>query len=141
MRPLTFIIGVLLGSSGALACVLGVILFFRWVLLSDPTLNHVVVTSDLPRGEILRDMAIFTALGLVALAAFVGELRTRRWRMAADYLLAVALTGVLIFFFASSTTRARDLVILAAAALAGLLAYGTVLRLGWLARLSAWLED
>ena len=141
MRPLTFIIGVLLGSSGALAVVLGVIMFFRWVMVSDPSLDQTVVTSDLPAGEILRDMAIFGVLALLSLAAFLGELRARRWRLAADYALAVALTGVLLYFFAATASRWRDIAALAAVAVAGTLIYGLARALGLLARFSAWLGD
>lgn len=141
MRPLTFINGVLLGSAGALASVLGVILFFRWTLTSDPTLNQTVVTSDLPLGELLRDMCIFTGLALLALAAFLGELRVRRWRLTADYLLAVALTGVVLFFFAEPTNRLRDFAVLALAALLAAVIYGIFSRLGWVARWSRWLGD
>ncbi|HSN16868.1 MAG TPA: hypothetical protein VLV87_01550 [Gammaproteobacteria bacterium] len=141
MRPLTFINGVLLGSSGALASVIGVILFFRWTLTSDPSLDQTVVTSDLPLGELLRDMCIFMVLALLALAAFLGELRMRRWRLAADYALAVALVGVAMFFFAGADTRARDLALLGVTALAGLFLYGVARALGWTTRISAWLGD
>lgn len=141
MRPLTFINGVLLGSSGALASVLGVILFFRWTLTSDPSLNQTVVHSDLPLGELLRDLCIFTVLALLALAAFLGELRVRHWRLVADYLLAVTLVGVVLFFFAEPDARVRDLVLLAVAALAGVLLYGVARSLGWTARFATWLGD
>lgn len=141
MRPLTFINGVLLGSAGALAGVLGVILFFRWTLTSDPSLDQAVVHSELPLAELLRDLCIFTALALLALAAFLGELRMRRWRLAADYLLAVALAGVVMFFFAAPDGRVRDYSLLGAAAMVGVLLYGVARGLGWVARFSAWLGD
>lgn len=141
MRPLTFINGVLLGSSGALASVLGIILFFRWTLVSDPSLNQTVVHSDLPLGELLRDLWIFTALALLALAAFLGELRSKRWRLPADYLMVVALVGVIMFFFASPETRLRDFALLAMAAVVGVLLYGAARSLGWTARFSTWLGD
>jgi hypothetical protein len=141
MRPLTFINGVLLGSAGALASVLGIILFFRWTLTSDPTLNQTVVSSELPRGELLRDMCIFTGLALLALAAFLGELRAKRWRLAADYLMAVALVGVLIFFFAEPATRLRDFAVLALAGVSGVVIYGIFSRLGWVARWARWIGD
>lgn len=141
MRPLTFINGVLLGSSGALASVLGIILFFRWTLTSDPTLNQTVVHSDLPLGELLRDLCIFTVLALLSLAAFLGELRIKRWRLVADYLMAVTLVAVVLFFLAAPETRLRDLALLGVAAVLGVLVYGAARSLGWMARLSAWLGD
>src|ERR1700749_1146307 len=116
MRPLTFINGVILGSTGALASVLVIIFFFRWTLTSDPTLDQTVVTSDLPRDELLRDLLIFTGLALLALAAFRGELPVKRGRLMADYVMAVAVVGVVLFFFAEPANRLRDFAVLAVAA-------------------------
>jgi hypothetical protein len=138
---MTFINGVLLGSVGALACVLGLILFFRWVMTLDATLDQTVVQSGLPLGELLRDMCIFTVLSALALAAFWGELRRRPWRVGADWLLAVALTGVAVFFFAEPAARPRDLGVLGVAAVAGMAIYGMASSLGLLARISRWLGD
>ncbi len=138
---MTFINGVLLGSVGALASVLGIILFFRWVMTLDATLDQTVVQSGLPLGELLRDMCIFTALSGVALAAFWGELRMRPWRVGADWLLAVSLAGVAVYFFAEPAARPRDLGVLGVAAVAGMLIYGAASSLGLLARLSRWLGD
>jgi len=141
MRPLTFINGVLLGSAGALASVLGIILFFRWVLAGDATLDQTVVQSQLPLSTLLLDMAIFSGLALLALAAFLGELRMRRWRVLADYLLAVGLVGVVILFLAEPVTRLRDLAFLGVAALAGALLFGVARSLGIVTRVTEWLGD
>ncbi|HEX4300866.1 MAG TPA: hypothetical protein VH327_08345 [Gammaproteobacteria bacterium] len=141
MRPMTFINGVLLGSSGALAVVLGVIVFFRWTMLGDPTLDQTVVQSDLPLGELLRDMAIFGALALLALAAFLGELRARRWRLLADWLMSVVLVGVVIFFLGDPAARLGDFTVLAAVAILGAITYGIFSRTSWAARLASWLGD
>lgn len=138
---MTFVNGVLLGSAGALASVLGVILFFRWVMVGDATLDQTVVQSDLPLGALVRDMCIFTVLALLALVAFWGELRDRRWRLAADWLLSLALAGVILWFFAEPGLRLRDFTVLAALGCAGVLIYGIFSRLGWVARLSRWLGD
>jgi hypothetical protein len=138
---MTFINGVLLGSSGALAVVLGVIVFFRWTMLGDPTLDQTVVQSDLPLGELLRDMAIFGALALLALAAFLGELRARRWRLLADWLMSVVLVGVVIFFLGDPAARLGDFTVLAAVAILGAITYGIFSRTSWAARLASWLGD
>jgi hypothetical protein len=138
---MTFINGVLLGSSGALAVVLGVILFFRWTMLGDPSLDQTVVQSDLPLGELLRDMAIFGALALLALAAFLGELRARRWRLLADWLMSVALVAVVIFFLGNPAARLGDFTVLAAVAVLGAIIYGIFSRTSWAARLASWLGD
>ncbi|MGE5624151.1 MAG: hypothetical protein ACM3ZT_01230 [Bacillota bacterium] len=141
MRPLTFINGVILGSAGALGAVMGVILFFRWTMTGDPTLDQTVVQSDLPVGEILRYMCIFTGLSLVALTAFWAELRQRSWRQAADFVLAVTLCGVLIWFFADPDRRFSDLVLLAAIAAVLAVVLTTAVRLGLVARVTRWLGD
>lgn len=141
MRPMTFINGVMLGSAGALGSVLGVILFFRWVMVSDPTLDQTVVQSDLPLGELSRDMCIFMALGLLALVAFWGELRSKRWRLIADWAMTLALVAVVLFFFAEPAARLRDFALLALAGVLGVIIYGIFSRLGWAARLADWLGD
>jgi hypothetical protein len=138
---MTFVNGVLLGSAGALAAVLGVILFFRWTMLGDASLDQTVVQSDLPLGQLVQDMCIFTALALLALAAFWGELRDRRWRLAADWILWLGLGAVVLFFFAEPGFRLRDFAVLALLGAAGAAIYGIFSRLGWNARLARWLGD
>jgi hypothetical protein len=138
---MTFINGVLLGSSGALALVLSLILFFRWLMIGDPTLDHTVVQSDLPLGEILRDIVIFGGFALLALAAFIGELRGKRWRLLADWIMSLALVGVIIFFLGDPALRGRDLAVLLAVGIAGAVIFGLARRLGVLAVLSRWLGD
>ena len=141
MRPLTFINGVILGSSGALGSVLGLIVFFRWVMTRDPTLDQTVVQGSLPIGELLRDMLIFLGLALLALAAFWGELRRRPWRGPADFVLCVTLLWVLIFFFADPARYLREVALLGTGAAAGAVLLTVAGRLGLLERLGRWLGD
>jgi len=141
VRPMTFINGVLLGSAGALASVLGVILFFRWVMVGDASLDQTVVQSDLPLPELLRDMCIFMALALLALAAFWGELKARRWRLGADWIMTLALAAVLVFFFAEPAGRLRDLLCVGLCGVAGTLFFAAARRLGWVTRITDWLGE
>lgn len=141
MRPMTFINGVIFGSSAALGVVLVLIIFFRWVLTQDATLDQNVVLSSLPLGELLRDALLFLALAALAGAGFLGELLRKPWRGVADYLLAVAVTGVIIFFFAEAQTRLPDLVCLAALALVGAALLTALARLGVLKRVTDWLGE
>jgi len=141
MRPMTFINGVILGSTGALGCVLGILIFFRWILTQDHSLDQTVVLSDLPLDQLLHDMLLFMGLTVLAAAGFVGELLRKPWRGAADYLLAVAVVGVVIFFFAAPAARARELVFLALVALMGAALLTALVRLGLLKRVSTWLDD
>lgn len=141
MRPMTFISGVIFGSTAALAVVLVIIIFFRWVLTLDTTLDQTVVLSDLPLGELLRDMVIFLALTALAGAGFLGELFQKPWRGAADYLLAVAVIAVIVFFFADPAARLRELVLLVLVAAAGAVLLTLLGRMGFLKRVSAWLGE
>lgn len=141
MRPMTFINGVIFGSAAALGVVLLIIIFFRWVLTQDASLDQSVVLSSLPLGELLRDALLFLALGALAGAGFCGELLRKPWRGAVDYLLAVAVTGVIIFFFAEPETRLRDLAGLAALALVGAALLTALGRLGVLRRVADWLGE
>jgi ABC-type transport system involved in cytochrome c biogenesis permease subunit len=141
VRPLTFINGVILGSAGALGSVLGLIVFFRWVMTRDPSLDQTVVQGSLPIGELLRDMLIFLGLALLALAAFWGELRHKPWRGAADFVLCVTLLWVLIFFFADPARYLRDVALLGTGAAAGAVLLTVAGRLGLFARLERWLGD
>ncbi len=140
MRPMTFINGVILGSSGALGCVLGLIVFFRWVLTQDSTLDQTVVLSSLPLGELLQDMVIFLSLAVLAGAGFAGELLRKPWRGGVDYLLMTAVVGVILFFFADAAARVRDLVLLGLIALVGAGALTALARFGLLQRIFTWLE-
>ena len=141
MRPMTFINGVILGSSGALGCVLGLIILFRWVLTQDATLDQTVVLSSLPLDQLVEYMLLFLGLTGLALIGFLGELFQKPWRGVADYLLMTAVVGVILFFFADTAARARDLVFLACVALAGAAVLTALSRMGLLKRISTWLED
>lgn len=141
MRPMTFINGVILGSSGALGCVLGIIVFFRWMLTRDASLDQNVVRSDLPLGDLLVYMCIFLAVGVLALAGFWGELRDKPWRGAADFALGVSVVAVLVYFFADPAARPRDFTLLGLAALLAAVLLTLARRTGLLPRWSRWLGE
>ncbi|HEV2333479.1 MAG TPA: hypothetical protein VGV16_09985 [Gammaproteobacteria bacterium] len=141
MRPMTFINGVIFGSSGALGGVLVILIFFRWVLTQDSTLDQTVVLSSLPLHELVKDMLIFLVMAGVSGTAFVGELFRKPWRGVPDYLQAVLLVGIILYFFADPATLGRDLVLLGLAAFAGAVLLTALSRLGLLRRIAAWLGD
>ncbi|MGB9428735.1 MAG: hypothetical protein WCC11_02485 [Gammaproteobacteria bacterium] len=141
MRPMTFINGVIFGSAAALGGVLGVILFLRYVLTRDSSLDQTVIRGDLPLGELLRDMLAFSALALLASAAFWGQVAKRRWRWAAEYVLAVAIAAAIIMFLASAGDRNRDLLVLTVAAVLGIVIWLAGWYSGFLQRIRAWLEE
>lgn len=141
MRPMTFINGVIFGSAGALGGVLVILIFFRWVLTQDHTLDQTVVLSSLPLHELVKDMLIFLGMAGVSGIAFAGELFRKPWRGALDYLQLVLLVGIILYFFADPATRGRDLVLLGLAAFAGAMMLTVLSRLGLLKRIAAWLDD
>ncbi|MGH8321619.1 MAG: hypothetical protein ACRESI_06665, partial [Gammaproteobacteria bacterium] len=105
MRPMSFINGVIFGSAVALGGVLGVILFFRYVLSLDDTLDQTVIRSNLPLGELLRDMLAFSVFAVLAGFAFWGQLTNRRWRWVVEYVLVLAIVVLLIVFLAPADSR------------------------------------
>ena len=139
MRPLTFINGVILGSAASLGGSLAVIIFFRWVMTLDATLDQSVVQGHLPLGALVTDMLLFLALTALAALAFWGELRARRWRTVADAALGVGLVAVFLWFFADPAARARDFLLLALLAAAGGVLASVAWRLGLTARFARWL--
>lgn len=140
MRPMTFINGVIFGSATALGAVLAILIFFRWVLTQDSTLDQTVIVSSLPLHEIIKDMLIFLGMAVVSGAAFVGELFRKPWRGVLDYLQAVLLVGIVLYFFAAAATRGRELLLLGLAASGGAVVLTALSRLGLFRRIAAWLE-
>ncbi|MDE2091938.1 MAG: hypothetical protein KGJ08_08575 [Gammaproteobacteria bacterium] len=141
MRPMTFITGVIFASAAALAGVLGIILFLRFVMTMDSSLDQTVIRSDLPLRELVHDMGVFAGLALVGGMAFWGQLARRRWRWPAQYLLAVVLGSVLIFFLARQDERASDLALFALMALLAAIIGVMTGYTGWLRRLWAWFDE
>lgn len=88
MRPAVVILGFVLGSAGAVtfALVGTAIVFF-------------VLRSDYPRLErevmpLLISVGLFSLLTISAGSSFYGELRQRRWRHGAFFVLALMLAAV-----------------------------------------------
>jgi hypothetical protein len=87
MRPLTVLIGIVMGSSVSIALGLGMVLIVFLILGGEqPQL----------RGEfrpLLTAASLFTVLSGLALAAFLGSVRRRPWRWVA---LAALCGGLLL---------------------------------------------
>lgn len=141
MRPLSFVNGVIFGSATALGGVSGVILFFRYVLTFDSSLDQTVVRSALPLSELWRYTLIFSVLAVLAGLAFWGQVVGRRWRWWAEFLLAVALAAVAIWFLTAPVDRIRDLVVLVLCMLIVLAIGAAGWHAGFFRRFHAWLED
>lgn len=141
MRPLTFVNGVIFGSTAALGAVLGIVLFFRWVMRLDPSLDQTVVQSDLPLSGLVEDMAIFCALAGIAGLGFWGELLAKPWRGVADGALTLGLAAAAIFFFADPEARLVAYARLAFTALAFGLLITFLRRVGLMRQLRRWLGE
>ena len=82
MRPLTILIGIVMGSTVSLA----VGLLGTWIVILF--LPQEAERFAPEQAALLRAIAVFTALAAASAFSFYGDLRTRRWRLAAH---AVAL--------------------------------------------------
>ena len=88
MRPLGALLGIVLGSSVAL---LAGLLMTLLVFLLLPEFRERLSGEFLP---LLQAVAWAMLLVGISAAAFIGELRSRRWRILAQLGLVAALTGV-----------------------------------------------
>lgn len=85
MRPLTVLIGIVMGSSVSLA--VGLVL--TWVVfLFLPEYSDRLAPE---RASLAQAIGIFTLLAAVAVLSFYGDLRRRPWRTAAHLALVGAL--------------------------------------------------
>lgn len=85
MRPLTILLGIVMGSTVSLA----VGLVMTWVvILFLPRDAERFAPEQAP---LLQAIAIFTALAAATAASFYGDLRSRAWRLAAHAVTALLL--------------------------------------------------
>ena len=89
MHPFTVVLGVIAGSLLSLASGLLVVLAVFWLLRND----NARFAFELP--ELVRSTGLFIVLGALSAAAFLGQLRERRWRYApqAGLWLGLAFAG------------------------------------------------
>lgn len=85
MRPLTVLIGIVMGSTVSLA--VGLVL--TWIVfLFLPEYSE---RLDPERGPLVQAMGIFGLLAAAAVLSFYGELRGRSWRFAAHSAMVLML--------------------------------------------------
>ena len=85
MRPLAVLIGIVMGSSVAIALGLGMVLIIFLILAGERS------ELEAEFAPLLRATGLFAALSAAAAASFFGELKGARWRPYAF----VALIGTL----------------------------------------------
>jgi hypothetical protein len=89
MRPLTILLGIVMGSTVSLA----VGLALTWVvILFLPRDADKFAPEHAP---LLQAIAIFTALAAATAASFYGDLRTRTWRLPAHAVTIVLLAATM----------------------------------------------
>lgn len=91
MRPITVIVGIVLGSSVAITLSLGVVLLI-YLLIGDPRMQREIPVLGLNTG-------LFTAFTAIAGAAFYGSLTGKAWRWWALAALAAALAGLIVYYW------------------------------------------
>jgi hypothetical protein len=77
MKPLTVLIGIVMGSSVSLA--VGLLLTWIVVLLIPEHADRLAAE----KAPLVKAILLFTLLSAAAGASFYGELRERRWRLPA----------------------------------------------------------
>lgn len=76
MRPLTVLLGIVMGSTVSLS----VGLLLTWIVLLFLPEYEAQFAHE--RGPLARAIAIFTLTAAAAAASFYGEIRQSRWRLA-----------------------------------------------------------
>ena len=92
MRPLTALLGILMGSAVALAT--GLVM--TWIVILFLPQEEARFAPEQP--ALLRAIAVFSVFSLASAASFYGELRGRRWRGAA-HVGTVLMLGVAVWIY------------------------------------------
>ena len=93
MTPLTFITGVLLGTSASIAFGLIVVMFLFMVMGTDEPRIAAEWTN------LGRSLVIFVIMTAICAVSFIGLLRARRWRWAAQGAMWAGVALTLVWFF------------------------------------------
>ena len=85
MKPLTVLIGIVMGSAVSLA--VGLLMTFIVVLLIPEHADRLAAE----KAPLVKAILLFTLLSTAAAASFYGEIRLRRWRFPAHVTMAAVL--------------------------------------------------
>lgn len=92
MQPITFITGILLGTSGAIFFGLSVVLLLFWLLGTDEP--RVAAELD----GLVASTGIFLVMTAISAASFVGLVRRAPWRWPAQAAMWLGV-GLVIWYF------------------------------------------
>jgi len=87
MRPLTILLGIVMGSTVSLA----IGLLGTWIVILFLPQQAVIFAPE--HAALLRAVALFTALSVSTALIFYGDLRLRAWRLAAHALSLLLLAA------------------------------------------------
>jgi hypothetical protein len=93
MRPLTILLGIVMGSTVSLA----VGLAMTWVVILFLPADSARFAPE--HVALLQAIGIFTALAAAAAFSFYGDLRTRTWRIAAHGVTLALLAGAVWLYW------------------------------------------
>ncbi len=93
MRPLTVLIGILLGSAASVCFGLAAVLIVFAVLAG----RHPDLSRELP--QLLTGLAAFVLLTAASAGSFLGELRARSWRLFAHAATTLCVLGVIRLYW------------------------------------------
>jgi hypothetical protein len=92
MRPLTFLLGIVMGSTVSLA----VVLLLVWVVILLLPSSYQRFAPE--QGVLLRAIVIFTLFSATSGASFYGDLRLRSWRFLA-HAATLAMVAVTVWTY------------------------------------------
>jgi hypothetical protein len=92
MRPLTVLLGIVMGSTVSLA----VGLLLTWIVILFLPQNEARFAPE--HAPLLKAMVVFTLFAAAASASFYGDLRSRRWRFGA-YGATLAMLALSIWLY------------------------------------------
>lgn len=74
MRPLTILLGILMGSTVTIAFGLAMVLIIFLILGNEAT------ALQAERGSLLTSIAVFIPLAAISVASFLGDIKQKPWR-------------------------------------------------------------
>ena len=93
MRPLTVLIGIVLGSAASITFGLGAVLIVFCVLAGEhPDLSH-----ELP--QLVGSFVAFGVLTAASAGSFLGQIKARAWRGWAHLATAACLGGLVLLYW------------------------------------------
>jgi hypothetical protein len=93
MRPLTVLIGILLGSAASITFGLGAVLIVFCVLTGE----HPELSREMP--QLLWSGLAFGVLTAASAGSFLGQVKARPWRLWAHLATAACLCAVVLLYW------------------------------------------